>query len=126
MNVTLTIGERDFSSRLSIYKVEKKLEYDSVITTMDGVEHFAYPRKRYTITFMPIPFNTLVAAADYAELATGVVTVTFTDPDVGTNPVVRSCRVASDLNTVFGIDSVDGYVYYKRGEIVLRAIGCEI
>ena len=124
MNVTLTIGSRDFSGRLSTYKVTKETAYQSVVTTMGGVEHIAGVMSRDIITFSLLPANDETADADYDALRPRVVQVTFTSPYTNANST-KQMRVDCDLEQIYGLTSIDGHKYYKGEEITLRALRCD-
>ena len=124
MNVTLTIAGRDFSSRLSTYTVTKETAYQTLVTTMGGVEHPAGVMSRDIITFTLWPMSGATAAADYAALRPRVFSVTFTNPHTG-EVSTKQMRVDTDLEAVFGLKSVDNNNYYKGGKITLRALRCD-
>ena len=122
INVTFTIGTTDYHTLLSTYNVIHKVETRASVLTMDGTEHYALQR-RPVITFSLIPLTDTQTKSLYDLLSAGHVSVTYTDPYVYTNSVqsvTATFRVASDLNSVFGLSSVDGSRYYKGGEITLQ------
>lgn len=120
MDITLTLNGRDFSGRVDKYAVKKVIISGPVVTTLDYVEHAPIQKHRDEIRFTLIPSSDAVATLDYAALDDGVFSATYTDPNTSTNRT-KNVRVTSDLNSVFGLKSVDGNRYYKQGEIVLRA-----
>lgn len=120
IDVTLTCNDRDFSSRLSTYKLTKIVETVKSVVTLDGVEHIVQ-RTRDQIVFSLIPFSDSTAAGDYNALRSLQFSVTYTDPNVGVLKT-RTMRVASNLDAVFRLRSVDGNRYYKGGNITLRAL----
>lgn len=124
MNVTLTIAGRDFSSRLSTYTVTKETAFQTLVTTMGGVEHPAGVMSRDVITFSLWPSSGSTADDDYAVLRPRIVSVTFTNPHTGLDST-KQMRVVSDLEQTFGLLSVDGNNYYRGGEITLRALRCD-
>lgn len=124
MNVTLTIAGRDFSSRLSTYTVTKETAFQTLVTTMGGVEHPAGVMSRDIITFSLWPMSGATASADYTALRPRLVSVTFTNPHTGAVST-KQMRVDTDLEAVFGLKSVDNNNYYKGGEITLRALRCD-
>lgn len=124
MNVTLTIAGRDFSCRLSTYKVTKETSYQTVITTLGGYEHVAGVMSRDIITFSLWPSNDETANEDYQALKPRVVTVKYTNPHTFTE-MTKKMRVDTDLEQTFGITGPDAWRYYKGGEIVLRALRCD-
>lgn len=124
MNITLTISGRDFSPRLSTYNVTKETAYQTSVTTMGGVEHVAGVLSRDIVTFSLWPSQDAVADDDYAALRPRIVSVTFTNPFTNANST-KQMRVTSDLSQVFGIVSANGHIYYRGGEISLRALRCD-
>lgn len=124
MNVTLTIGGRDFSGRLATYKVTKETAFQTAVTTMGGAEHCAGVMSRDIITFSLWPTQDATADDDYDALKPRLVSVTFTNPHTNASST-KQMRVVSDLEQVFGLNSSDGHNYYLGGEIVLRALRCD-
>lgn len=120
MDITLTLNSRNFAPRVSTYAVHKRVEDVRTITTMDGVEH-SVQRTRDEIVFSLIPYSDATCTADYNALKALQFTSQYTDPNTG-NVSVRTLRVASNLESVFGLKSVDGNRYYKGGKITLRAV----
>lgn len=124
MNVTLTINSRDFSYRLANYKVTKETSYQTVVTTLGGVEHVAGVMSRDIIVFSLFPASDETAQEDYNALKDRIVQVTYTNPFTLIEQSKRM-RVDTDLEQTFGLSSVDGWRYYKGGEITLRALRCD-
>ena len=123
MNVTFTANGVDFSSRLSSFSARLIPEYGTIVKTLDGVEHYGRKRSRLEITFSLIPFTDTQAASDYTALSAIRFSVVATVPELG--DITRTMRCTTDLNSVFGLSSVDGNRYYKGGKITLRAVACE-
>lgn len=126
MDVTFTINGRDFSSRLSTYRVEQEITYSNMITTMDGTEHYGKPLKRDVIHFSLIPFDDDTANLDYTALSAPDLSVDYTNPQFEYyDKVSRKMKLYSNLSAVFGLSSANGKRYYKGGEIILRSIMVE-
>ena len=122
MNVTLEINGRDFSSRLSTYRVEQEVTYPDMLTTMDGTEHYGKPYKRDVIYFSLFPFDDETANQDYLVLSDSSLSVNYTNPQAdNAEKLYKEMKLYSSLNVVFGLRSVNGKRYYKGGEIALRA-----
>ena len=122
MDVTLEINGRDFSSRLSTYRVEQEVTYPDMLTTMDGTEHYGKPYKRDVIYFTLLPFDDDTANQDYMVLADTSLTVNYTNPQAtGSEKLYKPMKLYSNLSAVFGLRSVNGKRYYKGGEIALRS-----
>lgn len=125
MDVTLTANGRDFHARLSSYEAQLIPEYDTIIRTRDGKEHYGRLRHRLEVSFMLIPYTDEAAEDDYTALSAIAYNVTATVPELG-GDVTRLMRCTSNLDSVFGLRSIDGNRYYKRqNKIVLRALECE-
>jgi hypothetical protein len=120
MDITLTLNNRDFASRVATYAVHKLVEEVRSITTMDGTEH-AVQRIRDEVVFSLIPYSDATCTADYNALKVLQFSASYTDPNTG-NVSVRTLRVTSNLESVFGLKSIDGNRYYKGGDITLRAV----
>lgn len=122
MDVTLEINGRDFSSRLSTYRVEQEVTYPDMLTTMDGTEHYGKPYKRDVIYFTLLPFDDDTANQDYMVLADTSLTVNYTNPQAkDSEKLYKPMKIYSNLSAVFGLRSVNGKRYYKGGEIALRS-----
>lgn len=122
MDVTLEINGRDFSSRLSTYRVEQEVTYPDMLTTMDGTEHYGKPYKRDVIYFTLFPFDDDTANQDYIVLADTSLTVNYTNPQAkDSEKLYKPMKLYSNLSAVFCLRSVNGKRYYKGGEIALRA-----
>lgn len=122
MDVTLEINGRDFSSRLSTYRVEQEITYPDMLTTMDGTEHYGKPYMRDVIYFSLFPFDDDTANQDYAVLADSSLSVNYTNPQAdNAEKLYKDMKLYSNLSSSFGLRSVNGKRYYKGGEIALRA-----
>ena len=122
MDVTLEINGRDFSSRLSTYRVEQEVTYPDMLTTMDGTEHYGKPYRRDVIYFSLFPFDDDTANQDYAVLSDSILSVNYTNPQADNyEKLYKEMKLYSSLSAVFGLRSVNGKRYYKGGEIALRA-----
>lgn len=122
MDVMLEINGRDFSSRLSTYRVEQEVTYPDMLTTMDGTEHYGKPYKRDVIYFSLFPFDDDTANQDYLVLADSSLSVNYTNPQAtGSEKLYKPMKLYSNLSAVFGLRSVNGKRYYKGGEIALRS-----
>ena len=122
MDVTLEINGRDFSSRLSTYRVEQEVIYPDMLTTMDGTEHYGKPYKRDVIYFSLFPFDDGTANQDYLVLSDSSLSVNYTNPQAENfEKLYKEMKLYSSLSAVFGLRSVNGKRYYKGGEIALRA-----
>ena len=122
MDVTLKINGRDFSTRLSTYRVEQEVTYPDMLTTMDGTEHYGKPYKRDVIYFSLFPFDDDTANQDYAVLADSSLSVNYTNPQAdNSEKLYKEMKLYSSLSAVFGLRSANGKRYYKGGEIALRA-----
>ena len=122
MDVTLEINGRDFSPRLSTYRVEQEITYPDMITTMDGTEHYGKPYRRDVIYFSLFPFDDDTANHDYMVLVDTSLTVNYTNPQAtDSEKLYKPMKLYSNLSSVFGLRSVNGKRYYKGGEIALRS-----
>ena len=122
MDVTLEINGRDFSSRLSTYRVEQEITYPDMITTRDGTEHYGKPYMRDVIYFSLFPFDDDTANQDYMVLADTSLTVNYTNPQAtDSEKLYKPMKLFSNLSSAFGLRSVNGKRYYKGGEIALRS-----
>lgn len=122
MNVTLEINGRDFSPRLSTYNPYKEVSYGRVITTLAGREIPCSKSVRQMIEFSLIPTDYATADMDYAALCGNELVVTYTDPDQNGARQTKLFRLVSNVDSRYGIHSVNGKDYYKRGKFTLRAI----
>ena len=122
MDVTLKSNGRDFSTRLSTYRVEQEVTYPDMLTTMDGTEHYGKPYKRDVIYFSLFPFDDDTANQDYLVLSDSSLSVNYTNPQAdNAEKLYKEMKLYSSLSAVFGLRSVNGKRYYKGGEIALRA-----
>lgn len=122
MDVTLKINGRDFSPRLSTYRVEQEITYPDMLTTMDGTEHYGKPYRRDVIYFSLFPFDDDTANQDYAALSDSSLSVNYTNPQAdNAEKLYKEMKLYSSLSAAFGLRSVNGKRYYKGGEIALRA-----
>lgn len=120
IDVTFTLNNVDWSTKLSTYQVIVENEYPVVITTMDGTEH-VYKRKRPSIQFSLIPLTDAEVKSLYDCLVSHSISVSYTDPYTNT-VVTANMRVTSNLINAFGLRSVDSNRYYKGTEIMLRQL----
>lgn len=126
MDVTLEINGRDFSSRLSTYRVEQEVTYPDVLTTMDGTEYYGKPYRRDVIYFSLFPFDDDTANQDYMCLADSSLSVSYTNPQAyNAEKLNKTMKLYSNLSNAFGLRSANGKRYYKGSEIVLRSIKIE-
>ena len=122
MDVTLEINGRDFSSRLSTYRVEQEINYPDMLTTMDGTAHYGKPHRRDVIYFSLFPFDDDTANHDYMVLVDTSLTVNYTNPQAtDSEKLYKPMKLFSNLSSAFGLRSVNGKRYYKGGEIALRS-----
>lgn len=126
MDVTLTINGRDFSSRLTQYRVEQEITYPDMVTTIDGTEHYGKSHMRDIIHFRLLIFDDNQAQEDYDILTASTLLVTYTNPQVRNQlKVERSMKVTSNLSATFGIRSWNSLRYYTGEEIILRSVMVE-
>ena len=122
MDVTLKSNEREFSTRLSTYRVEQEITYPDMLTTMDGTEHYGKPYRRDVIYFSLFPFDDDTANQDYAVLSDSSLSVNYTNPQAdNAERLYKDMKLYSNLSSAFGLRSVNGKRYYKGGEIALRS-----
>lgn len=119
IDVTLTFGTYDFSSLLSTYRVRHEIEVADSVRTIDGTEHVA-TFTRPVIEFSLVPLSGTTAAAVYTALSVIEGLVDYTDPNLGIVVQDAPFRLASNLDNLFRLKSIDGNLYYKGGTIVLR------
>ena len=118
IDVTFTLNGVNYSQLLSTYSVTHVVEYPTTVTAIDGTE-YGYGRRRPTITFSLIPLTDAQSATLYDTLLSTNVLCVYTDPQLG-RTASASMRVTSNIESVFGLRSVDGNRYYKGGQITLR------
>lgn len=125
--VTLIVNNAYIDSALASYDVRHEVTYKKVVTTLDGTERAFPGARRPIITFTLLP-QSLANTADrdtawmryiYTALAQTYCEVTYTDPWLGKD-VTTTMRVVSDLQATFGLKSINGNIYYKGGDIILR------
>ena len=119
MDVTLIINGLSVSDRLSAYVVSEEVEYASVITTLDGVEHPSGGTVRQVLTFSLFPGTGEQDEALYEALRDLIVPVTYMHRD---KEYTKKMRPVSNLASKFLLTSVDGKRRYKGGEIQLRRL----
>jgi len=118
IDVTFTYNGFNFAPYLSTYEVKYALEEADSMVAMDGTEYVA-TRKRPVIEFSLIPLTDAQSAAIYSALSVPTASASYTNPNMGRD-ATAVMRLASDINRVFGLRSVDGNRYYKGGTITLR------
>lgn len=119
MDVMLRLEGLDLHSVLSSYSVVKEVKYQSVITTLDDVEHPFPAADRDIIEFALFPLNDQKCIDLYNVLGKRIFQATYTDPHSGAEKT-RTVRVDSNINLAFGLRSIDGNRYYKGDTIRLR------
>ena len=117
-DVLFRIGSTDYRALLSTYRVTYEVEFASTITAINGTE-YGKPKFRPIITFSLIPLTDAQSAALFNAVKGSSVSVQYTDPNFNATRTA-SMKIASNLDSAFGLRSVDGNRYYKGGEIVLR------
>ena len=118
MNIELTINGVDFSRKLSAYRVTQEVTYDKVLNTIDGKELSVGKRVRDVVSFSLFPLTENESEIYYSALTDGTIVAKYTKNGTTTEEM----RLASNLESAFLLNSVDGQRRYKGGEIVLRAI----
>lgn len=118
IDITLRIGELDLSGLLSTYDVQHEVEYQHLMTSLNGTEYGA-PRYRPVVNFSLIPITDEQAAELYTALRGINANVTYTDT-FRNEDITADMRVTSNLQATFGLRSIDGNRYYKGGVITLR------
>ena len=119
MDVTLKIDGFSVSERLATYSVTEEVEYSSVITTLDGVEHPCGGTLRPIVNFTLLPGTEEEDTALYEKLRNLVVSTTYTHRG---KDYTKKMRLVSNLESVFLLTSVDGKRRYKSGTIQLRRL----
>lgn len=122
--ISLTIGGVSYANLLSTYEAIYETTYARVITTLSGKERGFRKKSRLCITFSLIPLTASQISTLREKLSAQEFSVTCTDPMRNSN-VTKSMRCVSDLEQAFGINSIDGNIYYTGKEIELRAVEVE-
>ena len=117
MTIELTINGVVFSRKLSTYRITQEVTYDKILTTVSGKEIAIGKKVRDVLTFSLLPLTEGEATSYYETLTSDNLEVVYTN--VGASRAVM--RLASNLDAVFLLDSVDGRRRYRGGEIVLRS-----
>ena len=121
MDITLKINGKDYSQKLSTYTVSKEASFQKTIVTLDNTERSFGGSARTVITFSLFPLTDAQAADLYDGLSKMIFSVEFTDPYLP-GISVSQMRLASNIESVFALKSIDGNRYYKGGQIQLRAV----
>lgn len=121
MELTLTINGLDVHKKISTYQVTYEIFYPRIITTLDNVEHAAPGNRRPIITFSLLPMTEHESNELYLSMFELIFPVLYTDPYLGAD-VTKRFRLASDLDSVFALLSIDGKRRYKGEKIQLRAL----
>ena len=119
MDVTLKLNGRDYSDRISSYRVVHEPVSQRIVTTMDYLEHTPLKKYRTVIRFTLDSMSEEDAEADYNALSDGVFTAIYTDPYAGER--TQTVHLTTDLDLVFVVTSTSGVRYYNGGELELRA-----
>lgn len=117
-DATLIIGELDLTGKTLTYSVQKEVSYPRVVTTIDGTE-YAIRQDRDVISFSLMPLTDAQTEELYEELSKNVLETTYTSSFANAD-VTGDCRLISNLDSIFGLRSIDGNRYYKGGTITLR------
>ena len=118
MTIKLRINGIDFSKKLSSYRVTQEVTYDKVITTLGGKEMALGKRNRDVVSFSMLPLTEEEVTHFYDVLSEDRIVVSYTKDGASSTEM----RIASNLESVFLLDSIDGKRRYRGGEIVLRSI----
>lgn len=118
IDIVFKLNNVDYSQLLSMYSVVIETEYDEVIRTLNGTE-YGSPRFRPTVVFSLIPLTEAQSAALFGILKNGNITVTYSDT-ASNETRTSTMRLASNVESVFGLSSIDGNRYYKGSAITLR------
>lgn len=121
MELKLIVNGLDLHKALSTYQVLHETKYSRIITTLDNVEHPAPGYQRPIIIFSLFPMTDQESNELYLSMYDLIFPVTYTDPHLDAD-VTKRFRLASDLNAIFALLSVDGKRRYKGEEIQLRAL----
>lgn len=119
MDITLIVNGLDLSKKLATYSVDKEVRYRKIITTLDDMEHPVSGSKRTIVRFTLLPMT----EEESSELETALGSLVF-ESTFTVNGVDRTedVRLASDLQNLFLLKSVDGKRRYRGGQIVLRGV----
>ena len=118
IDIIFKLNNVDYSQLLSTYSVVIETEYEAVIKTLDGTE-YGVAKHRPTVIFSLIPLTETQSAALYNILKLGNINVTYTDTASNTT-VTAVMRLVSNIESVFGLKSINGNRYYKGNAITLR------
>lgn len=124
MDVTFEVNGVAMNQKLAAYDVTREVSYKKTITTMDDVEHALGQTSRAIITVSFWPLTDAEVKAYHSVLNSASLVIRFTDPDADRD-VSKAFRLNSNLQSVFGLRSIDGNRYYKGGEIQLRAVSVD-
>ena len=119
IDVVLEFNGYDLSEKLSTYSVSYEVETTDTITTLDGTEH-AVTRVRPQVRFRLVPMSDADTEEVYQALSAILAETVYTDPNAGTERTAVM-RLASGLESAFGLRSIDGNRYYKGETITLRS-----
>ena len=119
MDITLIVNGLDLSKKLSTYSVDKEVRYRKIITTLDDTEHPVSGSTRTIVKFTLLPMTDEESSELEAALGPLVFESTFSANGVNKTEEVR---LASDLQNLFLLKSVDGKKRYRGGQIVLRGV----
>lgn len=124
MDVTFEVNGVTMNKKLATYSVTREVSYKKTVTTLDDVEHALGQTNRAVLTVSFWPLTDAEVAAYYGAFSSASLSIRFTDPDVGRD-VSRVFRLNSNLQSTFGLRSIDGNRYYKGGEIEFRAVSAD-
>lgn len=118
INMALTFNGYDLSPLLSTLSVSHNVEAAKSMTALDG-EEFVASRRRVVIDFSLRPLTDAQLSAVYTALSAINGNATFTDPQTNQTQTLP-VRVASNIDAVFALTSVNRKRYYKGTNITLR------
>lgn len=125
MDVTFEVNGTVMNKKIATYAVNREVSYKKTVTTMDDVEHAMGRTCRTVITVSFWPLTDAEVAEYYKALTSAPIHILFTDPDENSD-VSREFRLNSNIQSVFGLRSIDGNRYYKGGDIQFRAVAADV
>lgn len=133
IDITLTCGTTPLKDYLSTYDVKTEVVWGKVLTVLSGKEFAGGKKDRLMVTFSFRPLTDAETSTIYNLLRNNPISLwTFTDPhnsfeSPATEPEDKTdtMRLVSDLDSLFGLKSINGKRYYKGGSITIRQVIAE-